>query len=44
MEPIRASDALKRLATIADRYLGGPKDIDAMKLVEEPLERDASLH
>ena len=44
MEPVRASDALKRLTTIADRYLGGPKDVDAVKLVEESLEREAGLH
>ena len=44
MEPVRASDALKRLATIADRYLGGTKDVDAVKLVEEYLEREAGLH
>lgn len=44
MEPIRGSDALKRLSTIADRFLGGPKRIDAVKLVEESLEREASVH
>mgnify|MGYP001770686729 FL=1 len=44
MEPVRASDALKRLATIADRYLRGPKDVDSVKLVEESLEREAGLH
>ena len=44
MEPIRGSDALKRLSTIADRFLGGPKRIDAVKLVEESLEREAGVH
>lgn len=44
MEPIRGSDALKRLSTIADRFLGGPKRIDAVKLIEESLERETSLH
>ena len=44
MEPVRASDALKRLATIADRYLGGPMNVDAVKLVEESLEGETGLH
>jgi AbrB family looped-hinge helix DNA binding protein len=44
MEPVRASDALKRLSTIADRYLGGPKSIDAVRLVEESLERETGIH
>ncbi|QXJ29121.1 hypothetical protein J5U23_01990 [Saccharolobus shibatae B12] len=44
IEPVRASDALKRLATIADKYLGGPKRIDAVKLVEESLERETGLY
>ena len=44
MEPIRGSDALENLSSIADRLLGGPKRIDAVKLVEESLEREASLH
>ena len=44
MEPIRGSDALKRLSTIADRFLGGPKRIDAVKLVEESLKREAGVH
>ncbi|MEM0373301.1 MAG: AbrB/MazE/SpoVT family DNA-binding domain-containing protein [Sulfolobaceae archaeon] len=44
MEPIRASDALKRLSTIADKYLGGPKVIDAVRLVEESLERETGIY
>lgn len=47
MEPDRALDALKRLATIADKYLGylgGSKNIDAVKLVEGSLERETGLH
>lgn len=44
MEPIRGPDALKKLSTIADRFLGGPKRIDAVKLVEESLKREAGLH
>jgi antitoxin PrlF len=44
MEPIRGSDALNRLSTIADRLLGGPKRIDAVKLVEESLERETGLY
>jgi AbrB family looped-hinge helix DNA binding protein len=43
MEPIRGSEALKRLSTIADRYLGGAKRVDAVKLVEESLERETGL-
>jgi len=44
MEPIRGSNALKRLSTIADRLLGGPRRINAVKLVEESLERETGLH
>ena len=44
IEPVRASDALKRLSTIADKYLGGPKNIDAVRLVEESLEKETSLY
>jgi len=44
MEPIRGSDALRRLSSIADRFLGGPKKIDAVRLVEESLEREAGVH
>ncbi|MHA1665505.1 MAG: AbrB/MazE/SpoVT family DNA-binding domain-containing protein [Candidatus Njordarchaeales archaeon] len=42
--PIRASNALKNLATIADRILGGQKKIDAVKLVEESLNRETGLY
>ncbi len=44
LEPIRAENALERLASIADRCLGGPKRIDAVSLVEESLKREAGLH
>ena len=44
LEPIRPSDALKRLSTIADRFLGGPKRIDAVRLIEESLERKTGLY
>jgi len=44
MEPIRGSDALRRLSTIADRLFGGPKKVDAVKLVEESLKRETGLH
>ena len=44
MEPIRGHDALNKLSTIADRFLGGPKRVDAVKLVEESLERETGLH
>ncbi|MEM4971875.1 MAG: AbrB/MazE/SpoVT family DNA-binding domain-containing protein [Sulfolobales archaeon] len=44
MEPIRGSEALKRLSTIVDRYLGGVKRVDAVKLVEESLERETGLY
>jgi len=44
LEPIRPSDALKRLFTIADRFLDGPKRIDAVRLIEESLERETGLH
>ncbi len=44
MEPVRGSNALKRLSTIADRLLGGPKRINAVELVEESLERETGLH
>lgn len=44
MEPIRGSDALKRLSTIADRILGGSKKVDAVRLVEESLERETGIH
>ncbi len=44
MEPIRGPDALKKLSSIADRLLGGPRKIDAVKLVEETIEKEAGLH
>ncbi len=44
MEPIKAAEALEKLASIADRILGGPRDIDAVKLVEESLERETGVH
>ncbi len=44
MKPIRGSDALKRLSSIADKFLNGPKRIDAVKLVEESLKRETGLH
>jgi len=44
LEPIRGSDALKRLSTIADRILGGSKKVDVVKLVEESLERETGIH
>jgi len=44
LTPIRGSDALARLSSIADRLLGGPKRVDAVKLVEESLERETGLH
>lgn len=44
LEPIRGSDALKKLSTIADRILEGSKKIDAVKLVEESLERKTGIH
>ena len=44
MEPIRSSDALNKLSTIADRLLGGSRRVDAVKLVEESLERETGLH
>ncbi len=44
LEPIKGSNVLKRLSTIADRFLKGPKRIDAVKLVEESLEREVGVH
>ena len=44
LEPIKPKDALMGLSTIADRLLGGPKKINAVKFVEESLEREAGLH
>ena len=44
LEPIRPRDALSNLATIADRILKEKKKIDAVKLVEESLERETGFH
>jgi looped-hinge helix DNA binding domain, AbrB family len=44
IEPVRASNALKQLSSVADKYLGGPKNIDAVKLVEESFERETGIH
>ncbi len=44
LEPIRGSSALERLSSIADRFLGGPRRVDVVRLVEESLEREAGLH
>jgi len=41
--PIKPKDALKKLATIADRILGGPKKINAVRLVEKSLEEEMSI-
>ena len=38
-EPVKPREALERLASIADRLLGGLQRVDAVKLVEEALER-----
>lgn len=44
IRPINHREALDGLATIADRILGGPKKINAVKLVEEGLEGETGLH
>ena len=44
LELIKPEDALRGLSTIADRLLGGPKKINAVKLVEESLERETGLY
>ena len=44
LKPVRAEDALEKLSTIADRFLGGPKRLDAVRLVEESLKGEAGLH
>ena len=44
LTPVRSSDALERLSTIADRFLGEPRSVDAVKLVEDSLEREAGVH
>ncbi len=44
VEPIRYENILEKLATIANRILCGSRDIDAVKLVEESLERETGIH
>lgn len=44
LKPIRENEALARLANIADKYLSGPQKINAVKLVEESLERETGIH
>ncbi len=44
LEPLKPVKALDRLSSIADRLLGGPRKIDAVKLVEESLERETGVH
>jgi len=44
LKPIREREALIKLASIADKYLGGPIKINAVKLVEESLERETGIH
>jgi len=39
LEPVKPREALERLASIADRLLGSPQRVDAVKLIEEALER-----
>jgi AbrB family looped-hinge helix DNA binding protein len=43
-EPVKPREALERLASIADRLLGGPQRVDAVKLIERSLKREAGLH
>jgi bifunctional DNA-binding transcriptional regulator/antitoxin component of YhaV-PrlF toxin-antitoxin module len=44
LQPLRPKEALEILETIADRYLGGPRRINAVRLVEESLDREAGIH
>jgi len=44
LEPAGRRRALERLSTISDRLLGGPRRVDAVKLVEETLRRETGLH
>jgi len=44
LKPIRGREALIKLASIADKYLGGPIKINVVKLVEESLERETGIH
>jgi len=43
LKPIRGREALIKLASIADKYLGGPIKINVVKLVEESLERETGI-
>jgi len=43
LKPIRGREALIKLASIADKYLGGPIKINVVKLVEEILERETGI-
>ena len=44
LQPLRPKEALEILETIADRYLGGPRRINAVRLVEEALNREIDTH
>ncbi|AGT35955.1 MAG: AbrB/MazE/SpoVT family DNA-binding domain-containing protein [Candidatus Hadarchaeum sp.] len=44
LQPIKYREALERLESIADRYLAGPRRINAVRLVEESLDREAGIH
>ena len=44
LQHLRPKEALELLETIADRYLGGPRRLNAVRLVEESLNREAGIH
>lgn len=44
LEPVKPREALERLASIADRFLGDLQRADAVELVEKSLEREAGPH
>jgi AbrB family looped-hinge helix DNA binding protein len=44
LQPLRPKEALEILETIADRYLGGPRRINAVRLVKESLNRETNTH
>jgi AbrB family looped-hinge helix DNA binding protein len=44
LQPIKHREALERLESIADRYFGGSRRINAVRLVEESLNREAGIH
>lgn len=44
LEPIKPAAALERLSSIADRLLGGPRRVNAVRLVERSLEGEAGLY